>query len=450
MILGIDVGTSKIAAAVVDNGSVLGVESQAHSAVLETQEGWAEQSPRLIYECVVSVVQRLARNLREAIRAVGITGQMHGVLIVDESGEPQSSLITWQDQRCLQDPSFLPDVESKTGYRLNTGFGCATLAWLQAHHGFFPPKAVASTIYDWVGMKLTGAVRPIIDPTGAQSWGLFDIRKSQWDEHAQQVLNLWGNIFPMIKHSGSLSGTVVRESALRLGIPPGTPVAVGLGDTQASMMATIADPREEVSLTLGTGGQLSAIVETQAQAREPEGSKARYEIWPFPGERLAIVAASLCGGSAWAWLAQTIAVVLEELGMPRLEPDHIYSQMNKLGQVGTDLLNIVPHFEGERYDPHLRGEICGIDSSNFTLGNVARALARGIIENLRDMLPPATLASRSRVVGSGNALRKNVLLQEMAGRVLGRPLVLSEFKEEAAVGAAINAGGLLHQESSAL
>jgi sedoheptulokinase len=444
MILGIDVGTSKVAAAVADgNGNVLGVESQAHNAVLETQKGWAEQSPRLIYECVLSVVQRLASNLRETIRAVGITGQMHGVLILDESGEPLTNLVTWQDQRCLQDPSFLSDVESRTGYRLSTGFGCATLAWLQTHHIFFPPKAVASTIYDWVGMKLTGAIQPFIDPTGAQSWGLFNTGKNEWDERAQQVLKLHGSIFPMIKDSGSLSGTIVSQSARRLGIPKGTPVAVGLGDTQASMMATLRDPKEEVSLTLGTGGQLSAVVETQVQRREPNGSRARYDIWPFPGERFAIVAASLCGGSAWAWLAQTIAAILDELGIPQPEPERIYSQMNELGLFGADMLDVVPHFEGERYDPRLRGEIRGIDSSNFTIGNVARALARGIVENLKDMLPSDVWAGRSRVVGSGNALRKNALLQEMAGHVLGLPVVLSKFKEEAAVGAAINAGGLL-------
>jgi sedoheptulokinase len=100
---------------------------------------------------------------------------------------------------------------------------------------------------------------------------------------------------------------------------------------------------------------------------------------------------------------------------------------------------VTPHFLGERHAPALRGTIARLGPDALSLGSLARGLAHGIAANLRDMLPPQVLAGRRQLVGSGNALRRNALLRVMVEEVFGLPLVMSNSREEAALGAALHA-----------
>jgi sedoheptulokinase len=153
------------------------------------------------------------------------------------------------------------------------------------------------------------------------------------------------------------------------------------------------------------------------------------------------VAASLCGGSAWRWLASAVRGWLSELGMPPLPEDRIFALLNQRGASASapETLRIIPRFLGERSDPGLRGRVEGISLDNFSLGQVARALADGICQNLRDMLPPPLRQGRACLRGSGNALGRNPLLRSAAERVFGMPLAMAGIAEEAAVGAALMA-----------
>ena len=155
------------------------------------------------------------------------------------------------------------------------------------------------------------------------------------------------------------------------------------------------------------------------------------------------MAAALCGGSAWEWLACTTKKWLEELKFTAPPTDVLYEQLNDLGLKAKKSVEVRPHFLGERYDTSLTGSISGINLSNFDLGTLSRGLARGIIENLRDMLPDHSFQHRSRIIGSGNALRRNRLLQVMAEEVFNLPLSLCRLQEEAACGAALNAVSLI-------
>jgi sedoheptulokinase len=150
------------------------------------------------------------------------------------------------------------------------------------------------------------------------------------------------------------------------------------------------------------------------------------------------VAASLCGGSAWQWLAQTVDHWQAELGLPPVALDDLYVRLNELGAraAGAPGLSVHPHFLGERHDPNRRGSIEGISLDNFSLGGLAAALARGICANLRDMLPAPLRAGRTRLVASGNALDRNPLLRRAAEEVFGMPLLMNAPREAAAVGAA--------------
>jgi len=439
MLLGIDIGTSKIAAVIIDDSRrVLACRSVGVPPARDETRRRDACAPA-IEETAWRCVAELPAALRAQVQAVGLTGQMHGVLLTGAGGQAVSPLITWQDERC--DEAFLQELQNRTGYRLSSGFGCATLAWLRGHDELPAAAAGACTIHDYLTARLCGLPHPVTDPTDAASWGLFDLRALDWDVTAVERAGIERRLLPEVRPSGSLAGRATPAIAGRLGLPAGTPVAVAIGDHQASLLATLREPERELALTLGTGGQLSAVVPSLGAAGET------YEYRPYPGGRYLLTAASLCGGAAWAWLAEAVKAWLRDLGLPCPADDALYEKLNALGLAAESELSVSPHFLGERHAPTLRGHIDGIDLHNFTLGPLARGLACGIMTNLRDMLPEEAYAGRERLLASGNALRRNPLLKHMAEEVFGLPLVLIEGQEEAATGAAINASGLTTNET---
>ncbi len=442
MILGIDIGTSKIAAVIVgEDGETAALSAKVHGADLPTEPGLSEQDPRKLLDAAAAVVRELPEQHRRSLRSVGLTGQMHGVLLLDARGQPITPLVTWQDGRCAAD-GFLEELNGRTGARLRTGYGCATLAWYVSRGKLPGGAASAATIHDWIAAGLCGIPAPVTDPTDGASWGLFDIDALAWNLPAVRAAGIPERLLPAAVPCGHVIGGTSRAGAELFGIPAGIPVTAAIGDSPASLLATLNEPEKELAITLGTGGQLSAV--------QPAGSKAvvlppdaAWEQRPYPGPRLLAVAASLCGGSAWQWLAQTVERWQAELGLPAIALDEIYVRLNDLGARAAGAqapsapgLSVHPHFLGERHNPGLHGSIEGISLDNLSLGELAAALSRGICANLRDMLPAPLRAGRTRLVASGNALDRNPLLRRAAEEVFGMPLLMNAPREAAAIGAA--------------
>ena len=437
--LGIDVGTSKIAVAAVDrkNRRLIQAVSFLHQAELSGPAEQAEQDVPRIMLAIERTVLALPAAVRSAVSAIGVTGQMHGVVLWNTRSGDTSTLITWQDQRC-NSGNFLEDLAGRTGNRgLKSGFGCASLAWLVQH----APERIkafdcAATIHDYLVCQLCELKGAITDPTDAASWGYYRLRDGIWDRESAKTAGIPEGLLPDIQPSASTAGTLCRRFASQWQLRAGIPVSVAIGDNQASLLATLESPAQDVGLTLGTGGQLAVIVSDIAPYAEHMPASA--EIRPYVGGQHAAVAASLCGGAAYRWLPETIEAWCRELGLTCPGREDLYSRLVALGVESTGgNLEVAPHFIGERHDSSLRGTIHGVDLHNFSLGNISRALALGTVSNLKHMLPASMLQSRSRIVGSGNAIRKSLLMQECIKQVFGLPLVLSSAEEEAAQGAAI-------------
>jgi len=438
MYLGIDIGTSKAAAVVVDaSGSVHASTARPYPIAFIIPPGSHEQNCESLLEEAWLAVKQLPSDLRGEVRGIGITGQMHGMVCCDAGANPTGPLITWQDQRALEDRSFLPALIAAAERPLASGFGTVSLAWLIVKGQLPDGTRQAATIADLAVARLCGNSRLVMDPTNAASWGLFDLASCDWDWRGLERAGIPYSLLPPLMPSGGLAGTLRPDWASNLGLPPSIPVSVALGDNQASMVATLRDLESEMALTLGTGGQLSAVLPPNADVRLPSRDD-RWELRPFPRGRFAVVAASLAGGSAWRWLADTASRVLDDLGIETVPKDRLFRKINDLGLEAHDGcgLSVSPHFLGERFAPHLRTSVSGIDPCNFRLGPLARELAWSIIRNLSSMLPASASAGRTAVVGSGNALRRNPLLRAAAQDVLQLPLRLPEACEEAAVGAA--------------
>ena len=463
--LGLDIGTSKVALAPTELGTRRVVLTQSAEYPECATKVRGVQDAGALLECAVQLVQSALRDRSEAVSAICVAGQMHGVVVFDSRGVPVTPLVNWQDERCNADPSFLPELCAQTGHSLCAGFGCATLSWL--YNGKDSDITLdnecayrCGTIMDLLVARLCGnAAAPVMDETNAAAFGLYSPAAHDWDWAAVRAAGIPPSVLPRIVAPGSVAGLLTREAAADLlhgasGVCAGIPVYAAAGDFQAALLATVGDPAADIAINIGTGGQLAAIVDAiPADPSSPSSPCALrvagrpYEYRPFFGGRVAVTAASLSGGSAWAWLVELLRGWLGALGVDRSR-DALYPALDALGlealeapgAEGDEVLRVQPTFAGERHAPGLRGEITGITADNMGLGQLCAALARGVVENLRDMVPEDVLRGKSRVVASGNAIRRSRLFQNVIQRVFRLPLEVCEHAEEAAVGASFIAG----------
>lgn len=430
--LGIDIGTSKTAAVIVDKNKKIPIASASikTEADISAPEGYSEQDSVKILNTISNMITSFVPELREKVSAIGVTGQMHGVVLWNNS--EISPLYTWKDRRTAED-GFIDKIKKIPGCEgMKEGFGNTTLAYL-AEKKKLDKWNYAATIQDYFVYKICGLGKPLTDSSDAASWGLFDIRKKQWDIQAIKKLEIPKRFLPDIVPSGSEAGRLSGRYAQIMGLPKNIPVYVAIGDNQASILGTSQNRKEEIYLTIGTGAQLSVIIS------EDDVDNLEYpetiEIRPFINKEYLVVVAPLCGGQAFAWLISSIQTWLRELGINAPSQEKLYKIIDSLAMnsIESQLL-IKPNFLGERHNPFLRGEISGIDLNNFSLGNISAALASGIIENLHSMVPKELFKNKKMVICSGNAIRRLKIFRKAIEGIFSLPIRISEYSEEAAVG----------------
>jgi sedoheptulokinase len=433
MLLGIDVGTGKVAAVVIAPGArnPQAIASVDHQADLASPPNRSYQDPAALLHAARSAIRQLPGDLRSDIEAVGVTGQMHSIAPADHDGAALGPVITWQDEGC--DREFLDELQRRSGHRLASGMGLASLI-RQRRDGQWPDGARPISAPDLLTAALGGDPGRI-EATMAHAWGLFDLPGGDWDRDALRAVDIDVGLLPAV--ASGRAGRVSPQAAKRFSLPEGIEIYGAIGDNQASVLASLDEPDKQIALTLGTGGQLSVVLADLPPERDTWGPSV--ELRPFPDRRFLAVAACLSGGAAWQWLARSAAAWASELGLEAPEIDRIYRRLNELGLEASWSATVDCRFAGERHRPDDRGAIRNLSQAPLSLGALAAGVAEGIFRNLRDMLPASLLQGRREIVASGNAMRKNPLLQQAARAVFQMPVRLSPSRESAAVGAAISA-----------
>jgi sugar (pentulose or hexulose) kinase len=445
-ILGLDIGTTSISGVVLetDDGKLIARTTREHRADVTPsaphEATWAEQDPAKLWACACDVLRELAGVTGSRIAAIGLTGQMHGVVLVDSKGDPIGNLITWQDRRSAGIVDELiaaapAEAWQGTGCRLATGYMGATLAWM-VRNDALPKKAQrACFIHDWIASRLAGS-SCCTDPSDAASAGILDLSTKAWSPRLVDALRLPGELLPDVRESGKVVGQLRRELADDLGLIAGAAVCNAIGDNQASFLGSVADPPSSVLVNIGTGGQISWLVDDLVH---PPGMEVRY----LPIDRLIAVGAGICGGRTYAWLETFYRQVIESFMGETLPHGQLYERMNELAAeapAGAGGLRCRPTLAGTRMDPHLRGCLEGLDLVNFTPLHLTRAVLAGIIDELLGFYqscPPARRSGHRVVIGSGNAVRRNRVLADILAQRLGMPVRTPVHLEEAAYGAAL-------------
>jgi sedoheptulokinase len=429
--IGLDVGTTSICGVVIDTATkeiVNQITIPNRTSVAANRPGDALQDPIAI----VADVEKLLLTLigSHQIQGIGITGQMHGILYIDSEGEPVSPLFTWQDAKgdlpvAGEDKTYGEVMANLTGYHAASGYGLVTHFYLCRHNEISKRAKKMCTIGDFVAMQLSSVKTPVIGATNAASLGCYDVSRKQFDHDALSRSQIDSEWLPIQVSSQSCLGTYRN-----------IPLYTAIGDNQASFLGSISSPLDSLLVNVGTGGQISFYT-TDPIPTEP------WELRPFLDNGYLSVGATLSGGKSYELLQQFFRSVIEQF--TETDVDSLYQRMEELVREGPPSdkpMIVVPQFSGSRQNPQARGSISNISMHNFTPQNLIYGFITGMVNELLSYLetvPTTQLARMRRVVGSGNGVRKNRLLQKVIEQQVNLPLVIPAFEEEAALGAALHA-----------
>lgn len=440
--IGIDIGTSSICGVVYNSSTqeVVSVTKDNHTHIASAYPWEKAQDPAAIIDIVSGIIREF-RDTYADIQGIGLTGQMHGMLYVDKTGEAVSPLYTWQDGRgnlvYKEGTSYAACLQVTTGYPLATGFGLVT-HYYNAINNLVPERAAKlCTIMDYAVMKLAGRNTPLSDYSNAASLGFFDKKRLAFDTEALAKAGIGEDILPEVKPSASLAGHF-----------EGIPVYSAIGDNQASFLGSVSDIEHSIHITIGTSSQISVYTD---QYIEVESLDTR----PLPGGGYILVGAELCGGSAFAILKNffrsTVTLFTESRlsdgGLPgaELSDADLYRMMTSIDYsfLNTEqYLEVKTLFDGTRANPSERGSISRISTSNFTPENLIVGFVKGIAQSLYhyyELLPESIRKEKTILVGSGNGIKKNPLVRKAIEERFGSSIHPSAIREEAAFGACLRA-----------
>ena len=421
--VGIDIGTTTISITVIDLQSKkqLEVFSVPHNSYVE-KSVLCEQSVSVIIDKAEGLLNLVCKSYPGVV-SIGITGQMHGILYLNGEGEAVSNLINWQDKRAdilMQNGvNTCQLIEEITGEKIFTGYGIST-HYYNLLNGLVPKEAcIFCSIMDYFAMRLCNLKKPLIHVSVAASFGFFDADKGCFKLDKLSLLKIDQAFLPIVTAHNDLLGTWKK-----------IPVFVAIGDNQASFLGSVKDNRESLLVNIGTGSQISAVVDNAL----PIGD---IECRPLINSDKLVCGAALCGGSADALLESFFRSYSEFVGMGNGSQ---YASLNGLAAKAYDNgeipLSVSTTFCGKRSDPFCRGAIEGIDVNNFTPSALALGVINGMCDELYKLYCDANV-KRNSIVASGGALRKNITLKKVMEDKFGMPVSLSGITEEAATGAAL-------------
>jgi sedoheptulokinase len=429
---GLDIGTTTLCGLLLDSdtGEILSVVTEPNSFAVRGAGEWeALQDPDAICGAVGRILERLA-GPSGRIGAIGVAGQMHGILYLDAQGNARGPLYTWQDGRGNREmqagTTYAGALSRALDRPVSTGMGSVTHFYNTVNR-LVPADAVTlCTIADYVAMKLARRTQPLIDATNAASLGCFDLRGLLFRHDVLGKQGMDPAMFP----------TVVTDYPVLGETKTGTPVFPGLGDNQASFLGSVAEIPGSILVNVGTGSQISVFTDA---CLEVPGIDTR----PFPLGGYIGVGAALCGGKAYSLLhdffEQTVRLFTGG------KSGASWEIMNAIGPAAgsEDQLRVDTRFAGTRAAPGVRGAIHGIGTRNLTPENLVTAAREGIAAELLgylEALPAEVRGSRKTLVGSGNGIRLNPELRRVFEARLGMRMRVPSHREETSCGAALLAG----------
>jgi xylulokinase len=438
-LLGIDVGTGGTRALIIDEqGRLLASATEEHAPFASPQIGWAEQHPEDWWRaCAIAIRKALASaDLNpDDISCVGLSGQMHGAVMLDEKDRVVRPAQIWCDVRTDKQCAELTEqigadrLIQLTCNPALPNFTLTKFLWVREHE---PEnwKRVRSVMLpkDYVRFRMTG--ERAIDVADASGTLLLDVANRRWSREMLDATQIDERILPKVYESQEVCGQISAEGAAATGLKQGTPVVAGAGDQAAGATGMGIVVPGAVSATIGTSGVVFAA--TDRPALDPKGRLHTF-CHAIPG-RWHVMGVTQAAGLSLRWFRDNLA--------SGTDYEKLTAEASSVAP-GADGLLWTPYLMGER-TPHLDGQaraaLVGLTASH-TRGHIVRAILEGVAFSLRDsftIFEEMKVPVKSIRLGGGGA-RSN-LWRQIQADVYGHEVEIVEAEEGAAYGAAILAG----------
>lgn len=450
-LLGIDLGTTgvKAAAFAADNGQVLS-SAFIEYPLMHPRPGWAEQDPADWWQATITAIRGcLAQDIRaEDVRAVGLSGQMHGVVLLDEQDRVLRPSIIWADQRSAAQGLEITErvgadrLISLVSNPALTGFSASKILWIreqepvifaQARHILLPK--------DYIRYRLTGV--QAIEISDAAGTNLLDVQHGAWSVPVLDAIELDPALLPPVVAADAVAGTITAEVAQLTGLLPGTPVAGGGADNACAAVGNGVVQPGLALVSIGTSG----VVLAYAAAHRVDTSAAVPRVHTFNHavpRAWYLMGVTQGAGLSLRWLRDNIG--LPERALERWTGLDAYELLTVEAESilpGSDGLFFLPYLQGERtphLDPYARGGWIGLTASHDRR-HLVRAVLEGVAFSLKDcfniILDQGLSIEQVRATGGG---AKSSLWRQIIADVLGVELVTTNAQEGPAFGAALLAG----------
>jgi xylulokinase len=441
--LGIDIGTSGTKTLLMDQVGKVLAEANAEYPLHQPKPGWTEQSPQDWWDATVKtvrVVMSSAGLKPQDVKAIGLSGQMHGSVFLDKQNQVIRPALLWNDQRTGAE---CDEITQRAGGRKSliklvanpalTGFQAPKILWLRNHepknfaklHKVLLPK-------DEIRRRLTGDyVTEVSDASGTL---LLDVVKRKWSNKLLSKLDLDESLLPRVVESEDVTGTLTKEAAELLGLTAQCKVVGGAGDCAAGAIGTGVVRAGILSTSIGTSGVMfvySDEPQYDSAGRLHTFCHAVRGKWHMMGVNLT------SGGSLQWWIENIVQ------GLSGIAPEDVYKEATKEAAAvaaGSNGLLFLPYLNGERTphaDPSARGSFVGLNLTH-TRGHMTRAVMEGVTFALRDSLAIieglGVPVKEIRASGGGS---KNPMWRQMQADVFGKKISTLKVEQGAAYGVAL-------------
>ena len=438
VILGIDNGTqsTKTMFYDADTKKVLAMASAKHDMIAE-DDGSREQKAEWWINALLECLNQVNPEIRSAVQAVGVSGQQHGFVAIDEEGNPLYKVKLWCDTSTAGECDEMTQAYggedkllSEVGNLIAPGYTASKILWLKKTYGDLYEKMRWVLLpHDYLNFWLTGEA--VMEYGDASGTGLLNVRERVWQENLIRSMDpgLLDKL-PRLIGPDETAGRITAEAAAKTGLPVGIPVSSGGGDNMMGALGTGTVSDGVITMSMGTSGTLYGY--SDKPIIDPEG----------------ILAAFCSSSGGWLPLLCTMNCTVateptrDLFGLDVKEIDAAGAR----APAGAEGVSMLPFFNGERVPnlPNGKASIMGLNTTNYTKENIARASLESAVYGMKiglDRFRELGFDVREiRMIGGG---AKSPVWRQMAADVLGVPVLIPEQAEAAALGAALQAYWML-------
>jgi xylulokinase len=447
-LMGIDVGTTGTKTLLIDEAGTLVASAVAEYPMYTPRPQWAEQEPEDWWQAAITSVRQVLKSSgisADEISGIGLTGQMHGMVLLDAEGQVLRPCILWNDQRTAAQCEWIMNVVGRERFldlTLNPalpGFTAPKIIWTRDHEPDVYAKAAKVLLpKDYIRYRLTGLyATEVSDASGTV---LLDVSQRKWSQEVLDELGIPMEWMPECVESIEQTGSVSRAAADSTGLAAGTPVVGGGGDQAASAVGTGVVEPGLVSVTLGTSGVVFAY--TDEPSRDPLGRLHTF-CHAVPN-KWHVMGVTLSAGGSYRWfrdaLGQAEGTVARLTGV---DPYVILDAEAEQVPVGSQGLYFLPYLTGERTpyaDPNARGSFVGL-TVRHDKRHMVRSVLEGVAYSLRDCIELFrdldVPIQQVRAVGGG---ARSAAWRQILANVFGTEMVTINITDSTAYGGALLAG----------